>query len=139
MGLSEKELNWAHFMETTFHCWISVKLCFLKEYYEWGSVIGKGSCYLSVGFYRSSHQSCSIKIAVLKNFAILVGKHLYRSLFLIKLLAIKLQAWRSATFLMQLFKKETPTKVFSCEYCEIFKNTYFEEYQQTVLPKIKRT
>ena len=22
--------------------------------------------------------------------------------------------------------KETPTQVFSCEYCEIFKNTYFE-------------
>ena len=23
--------------------------------------------------------------------------------------------------------KETPTQVFSCEYCKIFKNTYFEE------------
>ena len=23
--------------------------------------------------------------------------------------------------------KGTPTQVFSCEYCEIFKNTYFEE------------
>ena len=27
-------------------------------------------------------------------------------------------------------KKETPTQVFTCEYCEIFKNTYFEEHLQ---------
>ena len=25
----------------------------------------------------------------------------------------------------------TPTQVFSCEYCEILKNTYFEEHLQT--------
>ena len=25
-------------------------------------------------------------------------------------------------------KKETPTRVFSCEFFEIFKNTYFVEY-----------
>ena len=28
-------------------------------------------------------------------------------------------------------KKETPTQVFSCETCEIFKNTYFEEHLGT--------
>ena len=27
--------------------------------------------------------------------------------------------------LMRLSTKENPTQVFSCEYCEIFKNTYF--------------
>ena len=27
--------------------------------------------------------------------------------------------------------KETPTQGFSCEYCEIFKSTYFEEDQGT--------
>ena len=26
------------------------------------------------------------------------------------------------------FVKETPAQVFSCEYCEIFKSTYFEEH-----------
>ena len=26
---------------------------------------------------------------------------------------------------------DTPTQVFSCEYCEIFKNTYFEKHLQT--------
>ena len=34
---------------------------------------------------RSSHQRCSIKKAVLKNFAIFTGKHLRWSFFLIKL------------------------------------------------------
>ena len=28
-------------------------------------------------------------------------------------------------------KKETPTQVFSCEYCKIFKNSYFKEHLQT--------
>ena len=28
-------------------------------------------------------------------------------------------------------KKKTPTEVFSCEYYEIFKNTYFEERLRT--------
>ena len=32
---------------------------------------------------------------------------------------------------LQLYQKQTPTQVLSCEYCEIFKNTYFEEHLQT--------
>ena len=60
---------------------------------------------------RSSRSQMFFKIGVLKNFAILTGKHLCWSL-----LYIKLHAWRC--FL---------TQVLSCEYCEIFKNTYFEE------------
>ena len=33
---------------------------------------------------------------------------------------------------LQLYYKETPTQVFSPEYCEIFlKNTYFEEHLLT--------
>ena len=34
-------------------------------------------------------------------------------------------------FSLQVFQKETPTQVLSCEVCETFKNTYFEEYLQT--------
>ena len=30
-----------------------------------------------------------------------------------------------------IFIKETPTQVFYCEYCEIFKNTYFKEHLST--------
>ena len=44
------------------------------------------------------------KIDLRKNFAIFTRKYLY---------------WRPATLL-----KETPTKVLSCEYCEIFKNSF---------------
>ena len=51
---------------------------------------------------RSTH-----RVDVLKNFAIFTGKHL------------------------QLYQKDTPTQVFSCEYCEIFKNTYLEEHLRT--------
>ena len=29
---------------------------------------------------------------------------------------------------LQLYWKETPRQVFSCEYCEIFKSAYFEKY-----------
>ena len=43
---------------------------------------------------RNSHQRCSIKKDVLKNFAIFTGKHLCRSFFL-----TKLQAFRAATLL----------------------------------------
>ena len=41
------------------------------------------------------------KIAIFKNFAIFTGKVLRRCL------------------------RETPTQVFSCEYCEIFNNSFF--------------
>ena len=43
---------------------------------------------LSLSF-RSSHGRCSIKMAVLKIFAISTGKHLCRSLFLIKFQAFR--------------------------------------------------
>ena len=55
------------------------------------------------------------KIGVLTNFTNFTGKHLYWNLFL-----IKLQPLRLATLL-----KETPTQVFSCKICEIFRNTLF--------------
>ena len=70
---------------------------------------------------RSSHLRCSIIKAVLKNFAIFTGKYLCWSFFL-----IKLQDSRPITLL-----KETPTQVFSCEYYNIFKNTYFEKHLPT--------
>ena len=29
------------------------------------------------------------------------------------------------------FEKDTPTQVFFCEYCKIFKDTYFKEHLRT--------
>ena len=70
---------------------------------------------------RSSHRMCSIKKDVLKIFSKFIRQHLCCCLFL-----IKLQTWRPATL-----SKETPTQVFSCGYCKVFKNTYFEEHLRT--------
>ena len=56
------------------------------------------------------------KKAILKNCATFTGKHLCWSLSL-----IKLQSFRPAT------------KVYYCEYCEIFKNTYFEKKFERLL------
>ena len=53
---------------------------------------------------------------VLKNFTKFTRKHLRWSLFLIKLQVGGCN-----------FIKETPAQVFSCEFCEIFKNTFFKE------------
>ena len=64
---------------------------------------------------RSSRWQMFFRIGVLKNFAIFTGKRLYCSCFV-----IKLQAFRSRTLL-----KETPRQVFSYEYCEVFKNSFF--------------
>ena len=42
---------------------------------------------------------------------------------------IKLQAYN-------FIKKETLTQVFSCEFCKIFKNTYFTEHLWTTASKV---
>ena len=55
------------------------------------------------------------KKGVLRNFAKLTGKHLCLSLFFNKVTGL-----RSATLL-----KKTLAQVFSREFCEIFKNTFF--------------
>ena len=62
---------------------------------------------MHLGQGKRSHRSCSIKVGLLKHFATLTGTHLCWSFFL-----IKLQVFRSATLLIQ---------VFSYEYCEILK------------------
>ena len=58
--------------------------------------------------FRSSHPGVFYKKGVLKNFAKFTGKHQCQSLF--------------------FNKKETLAQVFSCEYCEIFKNTFYAEH-----------
>ena len=49
------------------------------------------------------------KKGVVKNFAIILEKHLCQSLFLC----------------YNFIKKETPAQGFYCEFCKIFKNTFF--------------
>ena len=59
---------------------------------------------------RSSHLMCSLREGVLRNFAKFTGKHLCQSL----------QA-EACNFI----KKETLAQVFSFEFCEFSKNTFF--------------
>ena len=55
------------------------------------------------------------RIIVSSNFTNFTGKHLCWNLFLIQL---------------QVFSRDTPTRVFPCEICEIFSNTFLEDHHQ---------
>ena len=57
----------------------------------------------------------SCKKGVLKHFVKFTGKHLHQSLVLKKVACI-------------FIKKETLTQLFSCEFREIFKSTFFIEH-----------
>ena len=76
--------------------------------------------------FKSSSSQMFFKIGVLKNFAIFTGKHLCWSLF------NKVAGWEACNF----FEKETPTHVSSCEYCKVFKNSFFTEHLQCLLLNI---
>ena len=67
---------------------------------------------------RSSRPEVFYKKGVLKNFAKFTGKHLYQSLFFNKV----------AGATCNVIKKETLAQVFSCEFCEISKNTFLTEH-----------
>ena len=68
---------------------------------------------------RSSHQRCSVKRGVLKNFAKFTGKHMCWSLCL-----IKLQTWRPATLLkMRLQHRCFPVKIAKFLEMHVLKNT----------------
>ena len=70
---------------------------------------------------RSSHRRCSVRKGVLRNFAKFTGKHLCQSLFFNKVAGPRPQA-------CSFIKKETLAQVFSCEFCEISKNTFLTEH-----------
>ena len=65
-------------------------------------------------YFWSSRSQMFFKGGVLKTYAIFTGKYLHWSHFL-----IKFQSFRPATL------KVTPMKVFYCDYCKIFKNSFF--------------
>ena len=91
----------------------------LKALLDW-SVVNK---YFSiVGWDRfrwsRSEVSCQKVVPNFFFFSKLIGKHLCGSIFFVNLQVFSL--------------KETPAQVLSCEYCRIFKNTYFEKHLWTV-------
>ena len=64
-------------------------------------------------FYHQVSQ-CYQNIVVPRNFAKFTGKHQCQS-----------------------FKKETLAQVFSCEFCEFSKNTFFTEHLRTTASEVK--
>ena len=88
----------------------------------------------------TSHPEVLCKKGILKNFTKFTGKHLCQSLFLNKIVG--------QSPVCNPIKKKTMTQVFSCEFCEIFKNTFFKEnlwitasvlqfLMRTTLPELK--
>ena len=68
------------------------------------------------GITETVVRRCSIEIGVLKNFTKFIGKHLCESLL-----------FNACNFI----KREALAHVFSYEFCEIFKKTYFTEHLRT--------
>ena len=64
--------------------------------------------------FRSSLMEMHFKIGVVRNFTIFTGRHLCCSFFFNKI------------SVLQLYYKKTPTQVFTCEYSEVFINSYFD-------------
>ena len=86
-----------------FHDWFPVKFEFIHIQYFFGMVRNK-----------SSHRRGSVGKGILRNLPKFLGKHLRQSLFINKVAGLR--------------KKDTLTRVFSCEFYEIFKNTFFTEH-----------
>ena len=72
--------------------------------------------------YRSSQQRCSMKKGVLEFSQNSQEKTCTRVIFLNEVGGLQ-----ACNFI----KKETLAQVFSCEFCEIFKNTFFTEHLWT--------
>ena len=88
------------------------QICFrIQSIY--GNILSRKTCVLFSSYiaYQKHPSEVFRKKDVLKNLANFTGKHLYRSLFLIK----------------------TLTQVFSCEICKNFKNTYFEKHMRATV------
>ena len=69
---------------------------------------------------RSSHRRCCVRKGVLRNFTKFSGKLLCQIIFSIKL---QVSGLRPATLL-----KKALAQVFSCEFCDISKSTFFTEH-----------
>ena len=78
---------------------------------------------------RSSHWMCSVRKGVLENFAKLQGNTCARDSFSIKL---QDKVWH-------FIKKEALTQLFSCEFCETWKNNFFTPFPDIFRGYRKRT
>ena len=94
--------------------------------------------------FRNNRSQMFFKIVVLKNLAIFTGKHLCWFFFLIKCFPVKSAKLLKTCVLKNICVRllllrplfpfySLPTQVFSSEYCEIFKNSFFIEHHRWLL------
>ena len=101
-------------LSTIFYCLVNILLIILSNFLF--------CVKMKPRYYYSTEvvvQRCSVKKGVPRKSGKFTRKHLWQSLFLIKLQT----ACRFIT-------KETSAQVFSCKICKIFKNNYFEELEE---------
>ena len=94
----------------------SLRRAYLTKFFFWDMEIFMGEKCQNISKRKSSHQRCSIKKGVLRNFIKFTGKHLCQRSFFNKV----------AGLACNFIKKESLTQVFSCEFCEISKNTFLQ-------------
>ena len=87
----------------------------IQKYHWLSSVIEKWWLFDYYGNGGSSRPEVFCKKGVLRNFAKFTGKHLCQSLLFNKVVG------QACNFI----KKDTLAQVFSCEFCEISKSTFF--------------
>ena len=93
-----------HFSMLHFYTpWKQQKILQIFRAYR-NAIFGRNKLICFQNAFRSSRSQMFFKKGILKNFVIFTGKHLCWSLF---------------------FNKVAGLLVFSCEYCEIFKNSFF--------------
>ena len=68
---------------------------------------------------RGSHRRCSARKDFLRNFVTFTRKHLCQSLFFNNVAGLRPE---------KFIKKEALGQVFSCEFCEVSKNTFYKEH-----------
>ena len=106
--------------------WIA--LCNVFTYLVWSYKYFENEKYLNLNLRsnRGSRPEVFCKKGALRNFTKFTGKHLCQSLF-----------FRLVAF--NFIKKETLAQVFSREFCEISKDTFFYQTPQVATSRARRT
>ena len=109
------------FKKSNWHLKGVLRCAFANEFEVFWIVQGRGTL-AKLRALRSSHRRVFVKKGILRNFANFTGRHLCQSLFFNKVAGLRVSG-------LQLFIKiETLAQVFSGEFCEISKNTFFTEH-----------
>ena len=117
----------------------------------WGTLleVTRGCERMGYNMHRSSHWRYSVRKGVLINFAKFTGKHLCQSLFFLFFVFpcefceisknIFFTEENTCVGVNKFYQKKIPSEVFLWEYCETFKNTYYEEHLRTTASVDRKT